>query len=490
MKLGLLICTYNRPQYLAKCLESVKNANLPEGTKVLIVDDASTDKETIQLILSSGYDCLIKSENRSIKDSMLVGCDHLFRAGCKLVTNLDGDAIVKPDFATTLIDLHVKFPGHIITGFNCRTKNKNGSERHKVVNEGEGFNKKKSVGGINMMFDQFTYQNFILPSLLTCLQSGGNWDHKSCLLSEASGFLIVCAVPSVVQHIGIESSMGHSEGGEPPDVADDFYYSTTVPESYESQRQRDKNAVLRYKGVNVFITQESLDKMEKFQAEVDKQTYLSLLYKLKLQDVTLVGADCVDVQRLITAIDKCCEDIEFGDVKILSSLQPENKRVTQIKHLGTKGEYSDFMMKELANYIDTKYMLVVQHDGYILNAAAWDDSWREYDYIGAPWEWYKDGMNVGNGGFSFRSKKIMQITANDRDIFAIDEPGVTRHREEDHCICRIFRRYLEQEYKMKFAPIEVARKFSIEGWNSPNKTWNGEFGFHGPHADISKAIVK
>ena len=75
----------------------------------------------------------------------------------------------------------------------------------------------------------------------------------------------------------------------------------------------------------------------------------------------------------------------------------------------------------------------------------------------------------------------MQITANDKGIIPMNELGVTFHEEEDHCICRIYRDYLENEYKMKFAPIEVARKFAIEGWKVDNPVWNNEFGFHGPH---------
>jgi len=184
---------------------------------------------------------------------------------------------------------------------------------------------------------------------------------------------------------------------------------------------------------------------------------------------------------LIKAADLSCRNIKFGEVVLLSSLPSSDKRVRKIKALTSREAYSVFMMKELANYIHTKYMLVIQHDGFVLNAMAWDDDFYNYDYIGAPWEWYTDGKNVGNGGFSFRTKKIMQITANDRDIIPINELGVTKDCEEDHCICRLYRDYLEKEYKMKFAPIEVARKFAIEGWSLTNPVWNGEFGFHGPH---------
>ena len=72
----------------------------------------------------------------------------------------------------------------------------------------------------------------------------------------------------------------------------------------------------------------------------------------------------------------------------------------------------------------------------------------------------------------------MDIVAKDASIYPVSD-GLNTHKEEDHCICRIYRKYLEDNYGIKFAPVEVARQFSIEGWRSENKTWTNEFGFHG-----------
>jgi len=446
MKIGLLICAYNRPEYLQRCLDSLRKADLTD-VDVLIYDDASTDQVTRDMICKSNYASILASKNGSIKNSILQGSRYLFNSGCDTVINLDSDAIVTPDFISRLKSLKERFPDNIITGFNCTTKNRDGSIRHLIVTEGDQYNEKKSVGGINMMYSIDQFIKWIEPATVKCLYQGGNWDHQSCLLSNADGYNIVCAVPSVVQHIGVDSSMGHTAGGEPPDVADDF---EEVKRESVAYIHKDDNG--------------NIDKM-----------------LLLLPDVTLVGVDCVNIERLIKAADLSCRNIKFGEVVLLSSLPSSDKRVRKIKALTSREAYSVFMMKELANYIHTKYLLVIQHDGFVLNAMAWDDDFYNYDYIGAPWEWYTDGKNVGNGGFSFRTKKIMQITANDNDIIPINELGVTKDCEEDHCICRLYRDYLEKEYKMKFAPIEVARKFAIEGWSLTNPVWNGEFGFHGPH---------
>lgn len=87
------------------------------------------------------------------------------------------------------------------------------------------------------------------------------------------------------------------------------------------------------------------------------------------------------------------------------------------------------MIKELNKYIETSYVLIIQYDGFILNPDAWTDEFLEYDYIGAPW-WYTDDCNVGNGGFSLRSKKLLEILANDDSILET--------HPEDHHICRTY----------------------------------------------------
>jgi glycosyltransferase involved in cell wall biosynthesis len=454
MKVGLLITTFNRPEYLQECLNSVEVAYIPVETEIVIIDDCSTDITTKELISAFHHRNLSaviwKHENKSIKDSLLKGCDYLFGLGCDHICNLDADALVHSSFLTTLCNLKERFPDHIVTGFNCLTRNRDGSERHKVLMTGEGFNLKKSVGGINMMFNKQQYIAWIRPALIRCLASQGNWDHQACIAAERDGKEIVCAVPSVVQHIGVSSSMGHSLS-EPPDVATDF----VLPSYLEMRR--------------------------------DKMGFS--FRSLHLPSVTLVGADCVDVRRLLRAAEISQRDIQFGDVKIFSSVVLDN-RVTYIPPMLTKSHYSVFMMKELWKHIHTSHILVIQYDGFVLNYKAWREEWLQYDYIGAPWEWYTDGMNIGNGGFSLRSKKLHDALGQDNDIIPLNDGKIpTYHHEEDHNICRMYRKYLERQYGIKFAPIEEARKFSIEGWRSNNRTWNGEFGFHSKGVDISKSKI-
>jgi Protein of unknown function (DUF5672) len=202
--------------------------------------------------------------------------------------------------------------------------------------------------------------------------------------------------------------------------------------------------------------------------------------KKRLQNVTLLGADCVDIDRLVNVSKICQRHIEFGDVKLLSSRKSSYDRIVHIHHIASIEEYSEFMMKELDKYVQTSHVLVIQHDGFILNPHSWDDEFLQYDYIGAPW-CYTDGLNVGNGGFSLRSKKLLKILADDERIVKL--------HPEDYHIGRTYRRYLERK-GIRFAPEPLASQFSIEGNIKYGWKWNDQFGFHSYQAtDLSNWMV-
>lgn len=393
MKVALLICTYNRPEYLRECLWSLERADLSRVDTIWVVDDCSTNTETISLI--KGFKCdhvMTAPTNNGIKKSLINGYESLFFE-YEIIINLDSDAIVRPDFVNQLLDNYV---GGILTGFHSVTKNANGTDRHKILREEAGLYVKQSVGGINMCINKEAYEKYVKPALF----GPGNWDHNACI---NAGYAY-CLKESVIQHIGFDSSMGHIEQ---PDVADDFYY-------------------------------------------------------WHLPNVTLFGVD-VNNERLQKAKDICTKWIKFGNA------------VTLNPNIQSKESYSEFIIKESHKYINASHVLIFQHDGFVNNWKAWDDSWLEYDYIGAPW-WYMDGYNVGNGGFSLRSKRLMEIVAKDMVI-----QSKRQYHPEDDIICRTYRKYLEDNYQIKFAPIEVAEKFSFEGYMQPAKYLSDQFGVHGPN---------
>src|SRR5436190_13551853 len=105
MKLGIVITTFERPQYLKECLDSLKRADIPDGTEIIIVDDCSKNQETKSLIFNSGYNVIQKNANRGICDSLVVGFDYLLNKECTELMNLDADAICRNDFIQRTMEL-------------------------------------------------------------------------------------------------------------------------------------------------------------------------------------------------------------------------------------------------------------------------------------------------------------------------------------------------------------------------------------------------
>jgi predicted nucleotidyltransferase len=205
--------------------------------------------------------------------------------------------------------------------------------------------------------------------------------------------------------------------------------------------------------------------------------------KIKLPNVTLLGIDCVNIERLVSAMDVSESGIEFGAVKLLTSLPTEDKRKVEIPHIGSIEEFSRFCIEDLHKYVDTDYVLLVQYDGFILNPESWTDEFLKYNYIGAPWfvaEWSVRDFGfpvdllgtliVGNGGFSLRSKKFLETSAR-----LAQEGRIPKMNPEDVAMCVWYRSEFEKE-GIKFAPPEIASQFSIEG---TDHTYNKQFGFHG-----------
>lgn len=197
-----------------------------------------------------------------------------------------------------------------------------------------------------------------------------------------------------------------------------------------------------------------------------------------LPNVTLIGIDCVDIERLRLAADISTKEIAFGAVKLLTSIKSDDSRIVQISPIRSTREYSDFIIKELSKYVDTDFAIVFQYDGFILNASAWSDAFLQYDYIGAPW-YHLGDLHVGNGGFSLRSKRLIDWLAKNWNTVGV------RIDPEDVFIAKFARPYLERA-GMSFAPEDIAGQFSKEG-NQHSVVWNGEFGFHGiNYTDISR----
>lgn len=190
-----------------------------------------------------------------------------------------------------------------------------------------------------------------------------------------------------------------------------------------------------------------------------------------LGQVDLIACEGVDASLSIKPLITTCRRLTFRNVFLFAPDLPYQVQAlvtVWVRVRWTYEEWNRFMVKELNNYLDDGYALNIHSDGYVLNPKAWTDEFLNYDYIGAPW-WYNDGINVGNGGFSLRSKKYLSETAK----FNLD-----RYAPEDHLMIRE-RGAILAERGVRFAPEALASRFSREGNGKFGRKWNGEFGFHG-----------
>lgn len=209
--------------------------------------------------------------------------------------------------------------------------------------------------------------------------------------------------------------------------------------------------------------------------------------KLNLKNVTLIGIDTINKKRLEIVFKICEKYANFGSKKLITKIKKNYITKSGIEIINTDKvnslkNYNKFTIRNLNKYIDTKYALIVQHDGFILNPDAWANYFLKYDYIGAPL-WIK-GCNIQNSGFCLMSKKLLEILSKAKQI--------KKFFPDDVMICKDYRKYLEGK-GIRFTPERIAAKFSIEGfkrkpwiWRKYNTAWKNEFGFHGPLTNIEK----
>ena len=189
---------------------------------------------------------------------------------------------------------------------------------------------------------------------------------------------------------------------------------------------------------------------------------------LELPGVTLCCIDTINHALALRALRRSAEGIRFGRTCFISDRPTEEPGMTSIviPPLASRDAYSEFVLKSLLAHVDTSHVLLVQWDGYAINPDAWRSEFLDVDYIGAKWFWHTDGMRVGNGGFSLRSRKLLE---------ALQDPRIVLTGAEDETIGRAFRPLLEREHGIRFATEALADAFAFEAAYPIGKP----FGFHG-----------
>jgi len=211
--------------------------------------------------------------------------------------------------------------------------------------------------------------------------------------------------------------------------------------------------------------------------------------KLVIPNVTLLSATSVNIDEAQLAMRISLHNIKFGAVKLLSSSLPKKKyadiEYITIPSMDFEG-YNKFIIEDLYKYFETSHCLIVQADSFVIDSDLWKDEFLQFDYIGAPWS-EKVHINsnlvlnmkkncVGNGGFSLRSRKLVDATKK-INFNSLKFPI----NHEDVIICH----YLYEQMLndgICFASAEIASKFSLENVNNLyGQNENSVFGFHGKH---------
>jgi hypothetical protein len=214
---------------------------------------------------------------------------------------------------------------------------------------------------------------------------------------------------------------------------------------------------------------------------------------INLPDVTLICISSINFPQTYFAFTKSVEKINFGSIKLISHEKPKDLpsfiEYSEGYKINNINDYSYYCIYNLTNHVDTTHCLLIQADGFVINPNKWNDDWLNYDYIGAPWEYSENSyidpfgnhQRVGNGGFSLRSKKLLDVPKYEYIEWDVNQGDFYKHMNannfaEDGNIC-VHNRHIYERYGCKFAPIEVAVEFAHE---KQLKETEGivPFGFH------------
>ena len=192
---------------------------------------------------------------------------------------------------------------------------------------------------------------------------------------------------------------------------------------------------------------------------------------LKLPDVTLVMVETREHALARMAIEDCLKVAEFGDLVIVTDKPAEFPFKATFKTVPdwpSKLGWSRSWWFDVPPLLKTSHTLNIQWDSWIWDASMWSDEFLKYDFIGAPW-WYKDGKNVGNGGFSLVSTPLKRYIFDRRWEYPCDTAV------DDDLLCRTYRPRLE-DAGFRWAPEPLAHDFAFECCRpSPDSR---HFGFH------------
>jgi hypothetical protein len=194
---------------------------------------------------------------------------------------------------------------------------------------------------------------------------------------------------------------------------------------------------------------------------------------LDLSGVSLIAVDTLHPGLALWAMARCLDRARFAEALLVTrpdftpplEAKARGIRVVHTDAIHSIADYSRFMLTQLSAHTSGKHVLVVQWDGFIVHPECWDPEFLNFDYIGALWRRSAGEHRVGNGGFSLRSRKLIE---------AVERLAPSETHPEDAVIGHVLRDRLEREFAIRFPPPELAQKFAFER----DRLDFASFGFH------------
>jgi len=225
MKTAIILTCFNRPELLKQTFTSIlRNTFCPNiyNVKLICVNDGSTDPEVAMILenyklyysqcFNDGFEIINHSTNKGVNIALFSGFERALETGCELLTNIDSDIIVNTYWLNTIYRLWKQYPDHIISGFNTIS--------HKPEKILEEFILKNTIGGINLMFSKDVYLNSIFPAL-----TFRDWDYK---INDYYKLPFLVTKPSILEHMGNESTMDHKNVDKSIDFKFDPWYLSNI----------------------------------------------------------------------------------------------------------------------------------------------------------------------------------------------------------------------------------------------------------------------
>jgi hypothetical protein len=191
----------------------------------------------------------------------------------------------------------------------------------------------------------------------------------------------------------------------------------------------------------------------------------------------LIADTLPDKRAARFAVERTLRELPIRDCLVLAdTCFVDGARHVPIPPLAGLPAYNALMLDQLADHLQCDVYLVVQWDGFVIDGRRWQREFLAHDYIGAPW--LHRGGAVGAGGFSLRSRRLVETI---RDVRRLG-PTPDVNTAEDLQICVTYRGALDTA-GLRIAPAVLAARFAFERVPSatvvPQSVTSNTLGFHG-----------